>query len=108
MNMPLSESELTSIITDYNGCIRITCRVQPRSSRSKIMGLFDGALKVALTAPPVDGKANAALCEFFASLFRCPKSSVSVVSGMTAKNKIVEVAGTGASAARSAVCANCK
>ena len=99
MNMPLSESELTSIITDYNGCARITCRVQPRSSRSKIMGLFDGALKVALTAP---------LCEFFASLFRCPKSSVSVVSGMTAKNKIVEVAGTGASAARSAVCANCK
>ena len=108
MNMPLSESELTSIITDYNGCTRITCRVQPRSSRSKIMGVFDGALKVALTAPPVDGKANAALCEFFASLFRCPKSSVSVVSGMTAKNKIVEVSGTGASAARSAVCANCK
>ncbi len=106
--MPLTESELTSIVTDYNGCTRITCRVQPRSSRCKVMGIFDGALKIALTAPPVDGKANAALCEFFASLFHCPKSSVSVVSGMTAKNKIIEISGISASTARNAVCAQVK
>lgn len=106
--MPLSESELAAVITDYNGCTRITCRVQPRSSRNKIMGILDGSLKVALTAPPVDGKANAALCELFAALFHCPKSAVTVVSGMTGKNKIVEIAGLASSSAKRAVCAQCK
>ena len=90
--MPLSESELTSIITDYNGCTRITCRVQPRSSRSKIMGLFDGALKVALTAPPVDGKANAALIDFLADRFAVTRSAVVLKSGQASRRKIVEIA----------------
>lgn len=103
--MAIPEAELSAIISDHNGCARITCRVQPRSSRCKIAGILDGALKIALTAPPVDGKANAALCEFFASLFRCPKSAVSVVSGMTNRNKILEIAGVSANAVRMTVCA---
>lgn len=103
--MAIPEAELSAIISDHNGCVRITCRVQPRSSRCKIAGVLDGALKIALTAPPVDGKANAALCEFFASLLRCPKSAVSVVSGMTNRNKILEIAGVSANAVRMTVCA---
>ncbi len=103
--MAIPEAELSAIISDHNGCARITCRGQPRSSRCKIAGILDGALKIALTAPPVDGKANAALCEFFASLLRCPKSAVSVVSGMTNRNKILEIAGVSANAVRMTVCA---
>lgn len=103
--MAIPEAELSAIISDHNGCARITCRVQPRSSRCKIAGILDGALKIALTAPPVDGKANAALCEFFASLLRCPKSAVSVVSGMTNRNKILEIAGVSANTVRMTVCA---
>lgn len=89
----ISPEELKSAVTDHNGCIRITCRVQPRSSRCGIAGMYDGALKIALTAPPVEGKANAALCDFFSQKFKCPKSAVAVVSGAASKNKIVEVQG---------------
>ena len=55
--------------------------------------MYDGAVKVALTAPPVEGKANAALCAFFAERLKCPKSAVSVLSGTASKNKILEVRG---------------
>ena len=99
--------ELNWLREERDGVV-LTVKAVPRARANGVAGIEGDWLRVHLQAPPVDGKANAALCEFFASLFRCPKSSVSVVSGMTAKNKIVEVAGTGASAARSAVCANCK
>ena len=103
--MAISETELSAVISDHNGCTRITCRVQPRSSRCRIAGILDGSLKIALTAPPVDGKANAALWEFFATLLRCPKSAVSVVSGVTNKNKILEIAGVSADTVRMTICA---
>ena len=59
---------------------------------------LDPALKVALTAPPVEGKANAALCLFLARKLHCSRSAVSIVSGTTARNKIVEIQGLSRSA----------
>ena len=82
----VSFQDLESAISEHEGCIRITCRVQPRASREALAGMIGNALKIALTAPPVEGKANAALCAFFAKTFKCPKSAVS-------KNKIVELQG---------------
>lgn len=89
----VSFQDLESAISEHEGCIRITCRVQPRASREALAGMIGNALKIALTAPPVEGKANAALCAFFAKTLKCPKSAVSIVSGTTSKNKIVELQG---------------
>ena len=75
-------------------------RVQPRSSRNAITGLVGEAVKLAITAPPVDGKANQAVIEFLAELFRIPKSSVTIVSGETGRNKVVAVRGLSAEQVR--------
>lgn len=66
-------------------------RLQPRASKNQVVGEQGGMLKVRLTAPPVDGKANAALIEFLADLFQVPKSRVALVSGETSREKRVRV-----------------
>jgi uncharacterized protein (TIGR00251 family) len=66
-------------------------RVQPRSSKNQIMGLYGDALKINLTAPPVDNAANKACRVFLAGLLSVAKSSVAIVSGHTARNKQVMV-----------------
>jgi uncharacterized protein len=66
-------------------------RVQPRSSQNRIAGPYGDALKINLTAPPVDNAANKACAEFLAGLLAVPKSAVSIVSGHTGRNKKVKV-----------------
>ncbi len=78
-------------------------RVQPRSSRNAIVGLVGDAVKLAITAPPVDGKANQAAIDFLAELFRVPKSSVTIVSGETGRNKLIAVRGLSAEKVRKAL-----
>lgn len=78
-------------------------RVQPRASRNKLAGLMGDAVKLAITAPPVDGKANEAVIAFFAELFRVPKSNVTITAGDTSRNKTVAVRGVSAEAARAAL-----
>lgn len=73
--------------------VRIPVRAQPRASRSELAGEYDGALKVRLAAPPVEGAANEELVRFLARLLGVPKTAVRVVSGDTGRNKIVEVDG---------------
>jgi uncharacterized protein len=63
---------------------------------NKVVGVHNGALKVALTAPPVEGAANKALLEFLAKLLGAPKSSVVLISGEGSRNKIVRVEGISA------------
>jgi len=58
-----------------------------------IVGVVGDALKLAVTAPPVEGKANQAVIEFFAEFFAIPRSSVSIASGETSRNKVVRVNG---------------
>ncbi|MBF0463325.1 MAG: DUF167 domain-containing protein [Magnetococcales bacterium] len=64
-------------------------RVQPRASRTRILGLHGGAIKIALTAPPVEGAANEALCQWLADELRVAKGRVSIVSGGHARTKRV-------------------
>jgi uncharacterized protein (TIGR00251 family) len=73
--------------------ISFAIKVHPRARRNAITGMVGGALKLALTAPPVDGKANHAVIEFFADLFAIPRSSVTIASGETSRNKVVRIAG---------------
>lgn len=78
-------------------------RVQPRARRNAIVGELGDALKVALTAPPVEGKANQACIEFFADLLDVPRSSISIVAGLSSRNKIVCVAGMKSAALRTSL-----
>ena len=68
-------------------------KVHPRAKKNAITGEVGDALKVALTAPPVDGKANAACIEFFAKLLNVPRSSVTIATGQSSRNKVIRVAG---------------
>lgn len=73
--------------------VRLEVKVQPRSSRNQIVGEQNGALKVKLTAPPVDGEANAALIDFLASCLKIPRKDINLVKGDTSRLKLVEIAG---------------
>jgi uncharacterized protein (TIGR00251 family) len=78
-------------------------RLQPRASRSEITGERDGALLVRVTAPPVDGRANAALCALLADTAGVAPSRVAVVRGLTSRDKVVRVDGVDEAALRSAL-----
>jgi uncharacterized protein (TIGR00251 family) len=71
----------------------LNVRLQPRSRRSEVVGERDGTLLVRVTAPPVDGKANAALCKLLAKTLGVPPSTVAVVRGSSAREKVVRVDG---------------
>lgn len=68
--------------------------VQPRASRTRVVGVHDGRLKVQLAAPPVDGEANAALVAFLAGALGVRKADVTITRGETGRRKTVRVAGT--------------
>jgi len=73
--------------------VTIAVRVYPRAKKNAITGELGDRLKVSLTAPPVDGKANRACVEFLAKLLKLPRSSVTIASGQTGRNKVIRVAG---------------
>ena len=75
-------------------------KIHPRAKKNAITGEVGDALKLALTAPPVDGKANAACIEFFAKLLKVPRASVSIASGAASRNKVVRIAGLSAAEVR--------
>ena len=71
----------------------IVVRVQARSRRNEVVGERAAVIVIRLTAPPVDGKANSALCTFVARAAALPRSRVSVVRGQTSRDKVVRVEG---------------
>jgi len=73
--------------------VTVKIKVEPRSSKSGIAGMYGDALKVKLTSPPVDGKANRELVEVLAKAFGVRKSDIEIVSGMNSKNKLVRIVG---------------
>lgn len=73
--------------------VSLDLRVIPRSPRTGLNGIRDGRLLLRVTAPPVDQAANEAVVEAIADLFDQPRRSVRVVSGLTSRNKVVEVTG---------------
>ena len=73
--------------------LTLSIKVEPRSSRSGIVGPYGDSLKVKLTAPPVEGKANDELIEVLSKGFRIAKKDVEIISGQSSKNKIVKLNG---------------
>ncbi len=80
-------------IVEKHGSISFTVRVVPRASKSRIVGEHDGALKIQLVSPPVDGAANAELVKLLSKQFSVPKSDIEIISGQTSKTKMVRIAG---------------
>ena len=75
-------------------------RVAPRASRNAIAGVHEGALKVSLTAPPVEGAANEALRKLFAKALGVPKSSIEIIRGERTRNKVLRIRGVSREALR--------
>jgi len=76
--------------------VKLTVRLTPRAAKDQLGPFKDGVLQARVTAPPVDGKANAALCALLAKAAGIPKSRVRVVGGQTARIKVVELEGVDA------------
>jgi uncharacterized protein (TIGR00251 family) len=83
----------TSYAREEAGALVIDVLVAPRASRAKLGPVHGDRVKVAVTAPPVDGEANAAVIELFAKRFGVAKRDVTITSGPSSKRKTVRVAG---------------
>jgi uncharacterized protein (TIGR00251 family) len=75
-----------------DGCI-LPVRVHPGARTNAVTGVHDGALKISLTTPPTDGRANEALIAFLAQRLRTPRARISLVSGATSRSKTLRIAG---------------
>lgn len=87
------KSVLVISIHDTPSGITFAVKVHPRAKKNAITGELGDALKLSLTAPPLEGRANEACIEFFANLLKVPRSSVTIASGQTSRRKVVRVAG---------------
>jgi len=74
----------------------LTIRVQPRARKNAILGELGGTLKIAVTAPPVDGRANEVCAEFLGQLLHLPHSCIAIISGQHSRNKVVRIQGMAA------------
>ena len=71
--------------------LTLSIRVQPKASRDEIVGPYGDSLKIRITAPPVDGKANAHLIKYLAKLFGVPRASISLLSGSSGRDKRLRI-----------------
>lgn len=83
-------------LTDVAGGVTFAVQVIPRASKNEITGIHSDALKVRLTAPPIEGKANEALVAFLAERLGVRKSQVEIVAGATSRRKMIRVTGLSA------------
>src|SRR6266550_806340 len=80
-------------IRNSSAGVSFVVKVHPRAKKDAITGQVGDAFKLAITAPPVDSKANEACIEFFAELLNVPRSSVTIAAGQTSRKKVIRVAG---------------
>lgn len=80
-------------VHEANGRVRFSVRVQPRASRSEVVGIYGDALRVRLSSPPVDGAANDELVKFLAHVFAVARRDVRILAGESSRSKIVEIEG---------------
>jgi len=83
-------------IRDTPGGATFQVKVHPHAKKNAIAGEIGDAVKLALTAPPIDGRANQACIAFFAELLNVPRSSVTIAAGQSSRNKVIRVSGLSA------------
>ncbi len=76
-----------------DGSLILLVYVQPKASRNRIVGLHGDAVKISITAPPVDGKANAGVIKLLAKFFHLPKSAITIISGESSRSKRLRLEG---------------
>jgi uncharacterized protein len=94
---------VTAWARDGAGGAVLEVLVQPRASRTRVVGEHDGRLKVQLAAPPVDGEANAALLAFLADACGVKRAEVALLAGESGRRKRVRITGAGAAAVAAAL-----
>ena len=77
-------------------CVTFSVKVHPRARREGLSGVLGNVLKLEITAPPVEGRANEACILFFADLLEVPRSSVTIAAGNNSRNKVIRVVGISA------------
>ena len=82
---------MTEWIRRHGVSATLTLHIQPGAKKTEIVGIHGDALKIRLMAPPVDGKANAALLEFVSARLGVAKSTIRLISGQTSRRKVLEV-----------------
>ena len=75
--------------------VTFAVKIHPRAKKDAITGELGDALKVSLTAPPIEGRANDACIEFFAKILKVPRTSVRIATGASSRSKVIRVAGVG-------------
>ncbi|MBZ5631036.1 MAG: DUF167 domain-containing protein [Acidobacteriia bacterium] len=83
-------------ISDTPSGATFTVRLRPRAKKNAVTGELGDALKISLTAPPVEGRANDACIEFLADLLKLPRSSITIAAGQTSRNKVIRISGVSA------------
>jgi uncharacterized protein len=79
--------------TERDGAITFQVKVVPRASKSSIVGVQDGALRIRVAAPPVDGAANEELIRILSKALRLPSSSIEIIVGQGSKTKLIRATG---------------
>jgi uncharacterized protein (TIGR00251 family) len=80
-------------VSEANGAVRVSIYVQPRASRTEVVGEHGDAIKLRVAAPPVEGEANREVARFLTKLLGIPAASVELVSGEGSRRKVVELRG---------------
>lgn len=80
-------------VNQHTWGVTFAVKVHPRANKNAITGEIADALKISLTTPPVEGRANDACIEFFSKILKVPRSSVTIASGQTSRNKVIRVTG---------------
>jgi uncharacterized protein len=84
------------VIHDTPGGLTFAVKVRPRARENAVIGELGDAIKVSITAAPVDGKANEACIELLADLLKVPRSSITIASGQNSRNKVIRLNGISA------------
>jgi len=90
--METGESVLPCLTVQKDGSVGIWIYVQPRASKSGITGMHDECLKLAVTSPPVDNKANRAVAAFLANFLKIPQKNIRLISGVKSRRKLFGIA----------------
>ncbi|MFZ3063991.1 MAG: DUF167 domain-containing protein [Nitrospirota bacterium] len=83
---------MLNLVEDNEGVI-LPVRIQPRASKDEIVGEYNGALKIKLTSPPVEGEANRRCIEFLSKRFKIAKSQLEIIKGEKSKDKLIKIIG---------------
>ncbi len=80
-------------VNENSAGVSFAIKVHPRAKKNAITGEIGDALKLSLTAPPIEGRANEACIQFFAKVLNVPRSSISIAAGQNSRNKLIRVSG---------------